>query len=271
MHSVEYGSGTPLLLIHGFCLDHRLLLGLDPVFAAGGWRRVYLDLPGMGRSAAGPGINGSDSVAEAVVDFVRKTFGQEKFAVLGNSFGGMIARQLVAEFGDQILGLALLCPVAVAEHSSRDVPAQTVLHADPVLLAGLDQWEAAEYQSMAVVQSPENWILFRDAVLPGPRAFDPAAIERISSTYSLAVEPEARSAPFPGPTLIITGRQDHVVGFRDHLALLDHYVHATFIVLDRAGHNAHLDQPELTEALLAEWLGRMVEKLAATPSETLLH
>lgn len=243
-------------------MDHRLLLGLDPVFAAAGqWRRVYLDLPGMGQSAAGPEIGSSDAVAEAVVAFVRETFGREKFAVLGNSFGGLIARHLVAEFGDQVLGLALLCPVAVPEHGSRNVPERTVLHRDPVLLGLLEPDEASEYDAMAVIQSPENWARFRDAVLPGLRAFDPAAIERISGSYALSVEPETRTSSFHGPTVIITGQQDHVVGFRDQAALADHYLQATMTVLDRAGHNAHLDQPELTAVLLSEWLARITDSM----------
>lgn len=258
VHSVEFGSGTPILMIHGFCVDHRLLLGLDSVFAVQGkWRRVYVDLPGMGKSPAGPEIDSADAVAEAVVSFARTTFGNEKFAVLGNSFGGMIARHIVAEFGDQVLGLALLCPVAVAEHGSRLVPSQTVLQKDQSLLASLDPEDAADYEEMAVVQSSENWVRFRESVLPGLRAFDQAAIQRISSSYALSREPENRSPKFQGPTVIVTGRQDHVVGFQDQIALSEHYARSTTAVLDRAGHNAHLDQPGLTDVLLGEWLVRM--------------
>lgn len=258
MHSVDNGAGTPILIIHGFCVDHRLLLGLDPVFDAHGqWRRVYVDLPGMGQSAAGPEIDSADAVAEVVVSFARKTFGAERFAVLGNSFGGMIARHLVAEFGEQVLGLALLCPVVIADHGSRTLPAKTVLQADPTLLAALEPADAADYEAMAVVQSPENWFLFRDAALPGFRVFDQAAIQRISSNYTLRAEPESRFANFQGPTLILSGRQDHVVGYQDQVALAGSYTQATVAVLDRAGHNAHLDQPELTAALLGEWMERV--------------
>jgi pimeloyl-ACP methyl ester carboxylesterase len=224
VHSVEHGSGTPILMIHGFCVDHHLLLGLDPLFAVQGqWRRVYIDLPGMGKSTAGPGIKSAEAVADAVVSFALKTFGNERFAVLGNSFGGMIARHVVAEFGDQVLGLALLCPVAVAEHARRVLPPQTVLQTDPNLLASLDPEDATDYEEMAVVQSPENWARFRESVLPGLRTFDQTAIDRISGNYSLRVEPEDRSPKFIGPTVIVTGRQDHIVGFHDQIALSEHY------------------------------------------------
>lgn len=255
-------------MVHGFCLDHRVLLPLDPVFAAHGqWRRVYIDLPGMGKSTAGPEIVSADAVADEVVAFARKIFGDEKFAVLGNSFGGMIARHIVAEFGEQVLGLALLCPVAVAEHAHRTLPPQTVLQSDPELLASLDLEDAADYAEMAVVQSPENWARFHESVLPGFRAFDQTAIDRISNNYSLRIKPEDGSVKFTGPTVIITGRQDHVVGFQDQIALSAYYPRSTIAILDRAGHNAHLDQPELTAGLLGEWLTRMDQDHPNSPTQ----
>ena len=85
MFHVTRGSGTPLLLVHGFCVDHRLLLALDDAIDAhGGWRRIYVDLPGMGRTEAGPEIDSLDAVADAVVTFVRQELGDEPFAVLGS-------------------------------------------------------------------------------------------------------------------------------------------------------------------------------------------
>ena len=245
-------------MIHGFCVDHHSLIGLDPVFAARGqWQRIYVDLPGMGKSSAGPAIDSADAVAKAVAAFARDTFGKNRFAVLGNSFGGMIARYLAAEFGDQVLGLGLLCPVAVAEDSQRTVPPKTVLSEDAGLLASLPAVDAADYAELAVVQSASNWASFRDHALPGLRAFDQAAIDRISANYTLSVEPEDRSPRFTGPTTILLGRQDHAVGFVDQIALAEHYLRSTIAVLDQAGHNAHLDQPELIGTLLTEWLTRV--------------
>jgi pimeloyl-ACP methyl ester carboxylesterase len=52
MHYVEYGEGLPVLTLHGAGVDHREVMGcLDPVFdAPPGYRRIYPDLPGMGRT-----------------------------------------------------------------------------------------------------------------------------------------------------------------------------------------------------------------------------
>ena len=259
MFHVTRGSGTPLLLVHGFCVDHRLLLALDGALDAhGGWRRIYVDLPGMGRSDAGPEVDSSDAVADAVVAFVRQELGDEPFAVLGSSYGGMIARHLVAELRDQVLGLALLAPLIEADPGDRDVPERVVLVEDAALLRALDPADAREYAEMAVVQSPEGWALFREHALPGLRSYRPDVVERLQARYALTTEPEDRSAPFGRPTLLVTGRQDHVVGHRAAAALVErHYPRATTAVLDRAGHNVHLDQPVLTAALLRDWLTRM--------------
>jgi pimeloyl-ACP methyl ester carboxylesterase len=67
--------------------------------------------------------------------------------------------------------------------------------------------------------------------------------------------------PFPGPSLIITGRQDANVGYRDAWNIVEKYPRATYAVLDRAGHE--LEEKEyLVSALVNDWLDR-VEEYAA--------
>ena len=164
----------------------------------------------------------------------------------------------MAQLSDQVLGLALLAPLVEADPAGRDVPGQVVLREDAALLASLDPGDAREYAELAVEQTPEGWALFREHALPGLRSYRPEVIERLRARYALTAEPETYSRPFVRPTLLVAGRQDHVVGHRPATALMDgHYPHATTAVLDRAGHNVHLDQPELTAALLQDWLSRM--------------
>lgn len=104
MHVVEHGSGTPLVLLHGFGVDHRLLLPLDEVFAAaGGWRRVYLDLPGHGGSPLDD-VASAEDVVTAVEVVIRQRVGDQPFAVLGNSFGGMLARRVAYDFREHVGG-----------------------------------------------------------------------------------------------------------------------------------------------------------------------
>lgn len=243
--------------MHGFGLDHRSLLPLEPTFErSGGWRRTYLDLPGATRTPAGT-VAGSQDVVDAVVAEIRTMLGDEPFAILGNSFGGMVARSVAHELRPQVLGLATVAGVFVAAHDARTVPPRTVLSQDPdvvpLLGAALDQ-----YREDAVVESPESARAFLHDVLPGLEGADLRALARIAESYSLDREPEdAHPDPFLQPTLHISARQDHVVGSLDALRRVDHYPRATFATLDAAGHNVLAEQRELCSALVFDWLERV--------------
>lgn len=66
------------------------------------------------------------------------------------------------------------------------------------------------------------------------------------------------SKPFPGPSLIIAGRQDAIVGYRDAWNILEKYPRATYVVLDRAGHPLE-EKTGLVSVLMNEWLDRVEE------------
>jgi hypothetical protein len=52
VHYTDHGSGLPSLGLHGGDVDHREIMNaLEPLFAdRPGYRRIYPDLPGMGRA-----------------------------------------------------------------------------------------------------------------------------------------------------------------------------------------------------------------------------
>lgn len=257
VHVIERGSGTPLVLVHGHGLDHRSLLPLDPVVeAAGGWRRLHLDLPGTAGTPIGD-VASTQDVVDAVLAELGRRLGDEPFAVLGMSFGGMVARQVAHVLRPRVLGLATLAGVFVAEHARRAVPPATVLRTDPAALA-LAGAAADDYAELAVVQGVENARAFLEHLQPGIAGADDAGLARIAARYALEREPEdAYPEPFTQPALVLTARQDQVVGYADAWARVEHYPRATFVVLDAAGHHAHLDRPALTAALVADWLERV--------------
>lgn len=255
MNIVRHGRGTPIVLLHGFEADHRLVLSLESALrAVPGWRRLYPDLPGFGRTPIGDVASTDDVVAE-VLDLVDDELAGEQFAILGDSFGGMVARAVAHRRRDRVLGLGLLASVFVADASARVVPERVVLHedTDAVAVAGDS---ADDYADIAVVQTRGNAEAFVEFAAPGAELADGEAMKKLSENYRLSWDPED-SEPFTQPSLIITGRQDHIVGYRDALNRLEHYPRATFVTLDEAGHNAHLDQDALVGALVADWLRRM--------------
>lgn len=58
------------------------------------------------------------------------------------------------------------------------------------------------------------------------------------------------------PVLLLAGRQDISVGYQDIIEIIDDYPRATLAVLDMAGHNLQIEQPELFESLVGEWIKR---------------
>lgn len=253
--TLERGSGTPVVMIHGWGVDHRLLLPLDPLFEdhRSGWHRIYVDLPGFGQSPVPPGVDSADDLAERLDDFIDERLGGEPFVVVGNSFGGALARRLVSRRPEQILGFALICP-SVLPPERRTLPQPLALAADSRLLDSLDAQVREDFEGNTVHQDVRRWELFRDAVLPGLGAFDREFVDRVTPVLGHMLE---KPGTFERPGLIVLGRQDAVVGWEDQMALLRHYPRTTAVVLDGCGHNAHLEHPDVVGAHIRSWLDEL--------------
>jgi pimeloyl-ACP methyl ester carboxylesterase len=265
VHYAEHGArdaGRVLVLLHGFTADHRLMSGaFEPVMSGrDGWRRIYLDLPGMGRTEAPAHIASTDDVY-TVVRATIEALGLGDYAVAGESYGGYLARGLVAEHGQRVTGMALVCPMVVAEHAQRDVPAHQVLLRD-AFCQGLTR--GTEFDEVTVVQTEETHWRVQEEIVPGLELADLPVLERIQRRWPGTFPREPDGMTFRAPVLVFTGRQDSTTGYRDAWPLLDSYPHATFAVLDRAGHNGHIEQPALFRALVEEWLDRVEGRQGGT-------
>ena len=74
-------------MLHGYYPDHRLMSGcMEPVFQKRpGYRRIYFDLPGMGKTKGEPWIQSSDQMLQVVLDFIAKVIPEENFLLAGES------------------------------------------------------------------------------------------------------------------------------------------------------------------------------------------
>lgn len=256
VHYAEHGSGTPVLALHGAGVDHREIAGaLEPIFrGVPGFRRLYPDLPGMGLTPAPETINSNDDVLDILLGLIDSTVGDEPLLVMGQSYGGYLARAVANRRPEQVLGLALICPVGA---HTRNVPRHEVLVSSAELAGKLSPELEASYRSYFVVQTAETLHLFQEFVAPSASLVDESGLMRIFSNWELRDLPEA--AAYSHPVLILAGRQDATAGHTDPWELVKHYPRATFAVLDRAGHALLHEQPTLTQALVVEWLARVRE------------
>lgn len=257
VHYETFGEGRPIVLLHGGGVDHRLMtVALEPVFEGReGWRRFYPDLPGMGRTPGPDWITGEDGMLDVVEGFVDAVAPGGGAAIAGASYGGYLALGLVHRRGRDLAGVALLAPATrVADAPER--PAHRVFARDETTVATVTEAEQ-RWLDVSVVQTADNLEFFRAAVMPGRPLADEAFLERLDAGPNLPYDVRFPTAPFEGPSLIVAGRQDSIVGWADKLALLESFPRATFVVLDRAGHGLAAEQRVLLRAHVAEWLDRL--------------
>ena len=246
VHYVEHGQGRPVLVLHGAGVDHREPEAcFEPVFdGVPGLRRIYPDLPGMGRTAAPDGLRSAEDVLDTLLAFAAEVTGGTPALLVGHSAGGYYAQAMADRVPGQVAGLALVCPLLAGV---RDVPEHRVV-------VGSGEIGDDDFRGYFVVQSPEMLDRYERHVAPAAALVDPAAMERIGERWELAPGP---GPAYSGPTLVVAGRLDSTVGYAAAADLVDHYPHATLAVVDDAGHALPHEQPDLLRALVAEWLTRV--------------
>jgi pimeloyl-ACP methyl ester carboxylesterase len=246
VHYVEHGSGRAVLVLHGAGVDHHEPEAcFEPVFdGVAGYRRIYPDLPGMGRTVAPDGLRSAEDVLDTLLAFAGEVADGTEYLLIGHSAGAYYAQAMAARVPTQVAGLALVCPLLP---NVRDVPGHWVVD-------GSGEIGDEVFRSYFVVQSPEMLERYERHVAPSAARVDQAALERIGERWELAPGP---GPAYAGPTLIVAGRLDSTVGYAAAADLLDHYAHASLAVVDDAGHALPHEQPDLLRALVAEWLTRV--------------
>lgn len=176
----EVGSGRPLFALHGMPLDHRHMLNdLEPLFVnREGWRRIYPDLPGMGKTGAADWVTHQDDMLEIVLEFIDTVAPEERFVVVGTSYGGYLARGVVCRKGAQIDGVFINVPVVEADETKAELPPPKVIKEDAEFLAALGSDEK-DMRDFIVVQSPELLQEFRKWFSPAGALADQAFLERL--------------------------------------------------------------------------------------------
>lgn len=261
--AIRRGQGLPLIFLHGFGVDHRIFIELDQVFdRIGGFERIYLDQPGFGRTPPDPGVETLADLASWVDDQVDIFSQGGPFALVGNSMGGLMARHAAASRLSRCLGMAFLAPVVHPDRTRRTLPPRQVLTRDDQALATVDESTRSAYQEMAVVESREHLEAFVRTVLPGIRAADADTVARLSGAYELDTDFDQVWSTFIAPTLFICGRQDECVGYRDQFDLVERFPRGSYAVLNRAGHNLQLEQPEVVATLLEGWARQVLADMA---------
>jgi pimeloyl-ACP methyl ester carboxylesterase len=184
----------------------------------------------------------------------------ERFLVMGQSWGGYLARGVVHHRHKQVDGAVFYVPAIYQGEEQSPLPAKQVIRHDPAFSAALQPGEEW-LPDLLVVQTMPILDDLRANYLPRMTPQDPA-LGGILDGKSFKFDPSHLPEPCPAPALFVMGRQDHWAGYKDAWSVLDNFPRGTFAILDRAGHFLPGEQPQLSVALLNEWLDRVEEYIA---------
>jgi len=253
-----YGSGRPLLVLHGGYLDHRHIIdAMEPAFDESSiWKRIYPDLPGHGQTSIADSIQNHDQVLDVLSEFMANICPNETYAVAGESRGGFLARGLAAKEPEKIDGLLLIAPGRYAVADPRNLPPQVTLESADELLPELAENEIGRFKKL-VVQNREILEKIRKYKLPAISLADTECQNRLNDNYQFSFDLDAPECIFPNPTLVLLGRFDVEAGYRDALKVIENFPRATYAILDKAGHSLSWEQPELFTALVKDWIKRV--------------
>jgi proline iminopeptidase len=259
------GEGQPIIILHGGPdFDHHYLLPeMDRL--ADSFRLVYYDQRGRGRSAGD--VQPADvGIASEIEDLesVRRHFGFNSIAVLGHSWGGVLAMEYATRYPDRVSHLILVdtAPasaedwLALRQHlpstrATADVERMRAIASSARYQAGDLEAEIEYYRIhfSATVRQAERLeqvigrlrTHFTEESVLTARAIEQRLYDDTWRSDRFDLIPRLQALDIP--TLVLHGEDDFIP-----VALAARIAHAMprgrLVVLERCGHFAFLESPE---------------------------
>ena len=229
-------GALPLVLIPGFMLDETL------------WDEVVEHLPASQQVHRANLLEGQ-TVAQIAQRIAAGA--PPRFALVGFSLGGYVARSLVQQFPERVAALVL-----IATSTQVDSPEQRRLKQAAIEATAHGQFRGLSFASIAQSVHPQ-------------RAQDKALLGRIRemgarmghaafARQSLLARDVASPATIGCPTLVIAAAQDALRPVAQVRGMYEQVPQAAFEVVEQSGHMIPLEQPEVLARLLATWLAEEV-------------
>jgi pimeloyl-ACP methyl ester carboxylesterase len=240
-----------VVLLHAFPLDGRMWAPQVEALA-GTYQLIVPDLRGFGAA-------GEQAVEEAGMDLLADDVarllddrGLDRVVLGGLSMGGYVALAFVRRHADRLGGLLLLGAKAGAD--SEQARGDRLAMAERVLAEGADFLPEAMLPRLlgktTLGERPE--LVERVTVLI--REQDPRAVA--GAQRGMAARPDASDVleTIAVPTLVVTGEEDAVIGPEVGRELAAAIPGARFLLVERAGHLCNLEQPDVVNEALLDFL-----------------
>ncbi len=256
-HYVEKGEGDPVILLHGFNMDvktwSRNIDALAEHF------KVYaLDFWGLGYSTREPLAYGYDLYIEQLVLFM-DGLGIKKASLIGHSMGGGTAIKFSLMHRDRVDKLVLI--------DAAGIPMKAQLRAKLFNLPGVGEFLLGLKTTIIRRKNMEDYWIYDKAILDDVTLAEITQFQKIEGTtqsllkilrkdffHTLGSEIQDL-AQMDIPILIIWGRYDKAlplrIGVEMHRILKD----SNFEIIEDAGHTPCLEQPNVFNSLVCDFLG----------------
>lgn len=248
------GDGLPVILLHGWTLDHRMW---QPQIAglAGEFFLVMPDRRGCGRATAAPDLAREAEDVIAIADVL----GFDRFAVVGLSQGAVVALDVARRYASRLTGVVVSgapLPALVPRDEVIDLDRLTALAARGDLAQFRAEWGA---HPLMQAHTPEARAL-KAAMLA---AYDGRDLLVPANTPGFPREALAR---LPMPVLAMTGEHDTPWRRDCARALAATAPRARHAEIAEAGHLANADNPGQFNALVSQFLRHCAAPLNAPPN-----
>jgi pimeloyl-ACP methyl ester carboxylesterase len=248
------GSGPPVLMIHGWALDHRLF-DMQVRDLSDRFQLITFDRRGFGRSTAPPDLRRELED----IDCLLNALGLDQVHLLGMSQGGRIASRFAVSHGHRLRSLTL--QGAAVDGPEIRVPVTEVV---PMV----------EYAALAargrMTSVRERWLAHPMMRLDGASAQVRELVECMLQDYSgadlIAYDPDSYGfernvlqalTSFSRPTLILTGSAESASRQAYAKLLLQHIPDSSEVMLAGCGHLCNLTSADTYNAALSAFLVRI--------------
>jgi pimeloyl-ACP methyl ester carboxylesterase len=247
----EAGSGTPLVLLHGFPFHRSLWRDLLPTLASAA--HCYApDLRGCGES----GVPANAATIDHLADDVAALIAHWKCGpvlLAGHSMGGYVGLAFARRHPHLLKSLVMVASRATADSaeqaSNRETMAQRVLRENPEFIA-----EGMLPKLLARTATNDK---LRQDVREAMNPLRPEGIANCLRAMASRPDSSALLGEITVPSLVIAGEQDLVVPFEESGIMAANFADGRLEVMEHCGHMPMLEQPQVLGKILVDWIAKI--------------
>lgn len=248
---IDRGQGRVLLLAHGFPMDHAMWSAQIETLSKN-HRVIAVDLRGFGQSEATEASTTMEQFADDLAALLDALGIDEPVVLAGLSMGGYVALAFWRKYASRLRGLILCDTRAEADSpetaQARQAAAQRVLKDGPnALVDGMAP-------KLFAKQTLEQRLELVDALRRMAQGCSAQGVAAAALGMGLRHDSTAMLGEIRCPTLVIVGLED-IVSPPEEMRRLAHAIpHAQLVEIPNAGHLSPMEQPDLVNAAIKEFL-----------------